>query len=205
TFYLTLGNNWEGMKVFKGVGTTSITWTNISEGLLNLPVNCIKFRPVNDLKELFIGTDDGVYYRNKNMSSWEPFGNGLPITLVSDIDYDYATHQIYVATFGRGIFKADLSNFNLPPNGGHIIVTTNETWSMLKRVPANVIVKQGATLTITGVVKMKESKQIIVEKGAKLIVDGGVIRNHVKDTFWKGIVVHGTDGPQNPLYQGIVA
>lgn len=205
TFYLTLGNNWEGMKVFKGVGTTSITWTNISEGLLNLPVNCIKFRQVNDLKELFIGTDDGVYYRNKNMSSWEPFGNGLPITLVSDIDYDYATHQIYVATFGRGIFKADLSNFNLPPNGGDIIVTTNETWSMLKRVPANVIVKQGATLTITGVVKMKESKQIIVEKGAKLIVDGGVIRNHVKDTFWKGIVVHGTDGPQNPLYQGIVA
>ena len=205
TFYLTLGNNWEGMKVFKGVGITSIIWTNISEGLFNLPVNCIKLRPVNDLQELFIGTDDGVYYRNKNMSSWEPFGNGLPITLVSDIDYDYATHQIYVATFGRGIFKADLSNFNLPPNGGDIIVTTNETWSMLKRVPANVIVKQGATLTITGVVKMKESKQIIVEKGAKLIVDGGVIRNHVKDTFWKGIVVHGTDGPQNPLYQGIVA
>ncbi|KAF5049638.1 Sortilin, neurotensin receptor 3 [anaerobic digester metagenome] len=205
TFYLTLGNNWEGMKVFKGVGITSIIWTNISEGLFNLPVNCIKLRPVNDLQELFIGTDDGVYYRNKNMTSWEPFGNGLPITLVSDIDYDYATHQIYVATFGRGIFKADLSNFNLPPNGGDIIVTTNETWSMLKRIPANVIVKQGATLTITGVVKMKESKQIIVEKGAKLIVDGGVIRNHVKDTFWKGIVVHGTDGPQNPLYQGIVA
>lgn len=205
TFYLTLGNNWTGKKVYKGTGTTSINWTNISEGLFNLPVNCIKLRQVNDLQEIFIGTDDGVYYRNKNMNSWEPFGNGLPITLVSDIDYDYATHQFYVATFGRGIYKADLSKFNMPPNGGDIIVSTNETWSMLKRVPANVIVKQGATLTITGVVKMKESKQIIVEKGAKLIVDGGIIRNHVKDTFWKGIVVYGTDGPQNPLYQGIVA
>jgi len=205
TFFLTLDRNWDGMKVFKGVGTTSITWTNISEGLLNLPVNCIKFRPVNDLQELFIGTDDGVYYRNKNMSSWEPFGNGLPKTLISDIEYEYANHIMYISTFGRGIFKANLSNFNLPPNGGDIIVSTNETWSVLKRVPANVIVKQGATLTITGVVKMNESKQIIVEKGATLVVDGGIIRNHIINTFWKGIVVQGTDGPQNPLYQGIVA
>lgn len=203
TFFLTLDRNWAGMKVFKGVGTTSITWTNISEGLLNLPVNCIKFRPVNDLQELFIGTDDGVYYRNKNMSSWESFGNGLPITLISDIEIDYTTHDIFVSTFGRGIYKASLKNFNVHNND--IIVSTNETWSGYKKIPSNIIVKQGATLTITGTVKMNESKGITVEKGAILVLDGGTITNYKINTLWNGIVVHGSHGPQNPLYQGVVS
>lgn len=104
-FYITLDRNKDGHKVYKGEGTTTIIWTNISEGLLNLPVNCIEIWRGSTTNEMFVGTDDGIYYRNNLTNRWIPFGTGFPIVSVSDLEIDYVNNLLIASTFGRGVYR----------------------------------------------------------------------------------------------------
>jgi len=52
----------------------------------------------------------------------------------------------------------------------------------------NIIIKNGASLTVTCELKMPQNAKIIVEPGGKLIVDGGTIWNSC-GSFWGGIEV----------------
>lgn len=80
-----------------------------------------------------------------------------------------------------------------------IIVAGNEVWDMNLRLYSNVIVKNGATLTITCKVLMPEEGLITVERGGKLIVDGGTVtRANTCDPtqFWRTISAHGDPSSQ---------
>jgi Secretion system C-terminal sorting domain len=77
----------------------------------------------------------------------------------------------------------DKLNFNLT-------VDTDETWKMNMRIFGDVVVKSGATLTITCQVHMSPKAKILVERGGELVVDGGLITGDCSDN-WKGIVVEG--------------
>ncbi len=62
----------------------------------------------------------------------------------------------------------DVLNFDL-------VVDNNETWAMNLKVLGNVRIKNGATLTITCEVHMGPNSRIIVERGGRLVLDGGLI------------------------------
>lgn len=201
--YLSMDRCNSGRSVFKGTGVSTITWESISEGLPDLPVNCLEYYDRSDLNELFAGTDMGVYYRNDSLNRWIPFGTGMPPTVISDLEINYHTNELVAATFGRGIYKVDLC-FN-PLIMNHLYVNGTQTWGN-KILTDHVTITAGSVLTITGTVQMPANKYIFVEAGAKLIVDGGTITNGCRHDFWGGIVVHGSPTqPQNPLYQGIVS
>jgi len=203
-FYISMTRSIPGKQVYKGSGTSTINWENISAGLPALPVNCLLYRNGSSLNELFAGTDAGVYYRNDSLDSWVPFGHGMPITVISDLEIDYTTNELYASTFGRGIYKSSLC-FD-PNNVSPIIITNNQIWND-KIISSDIIINSGAELTIKGTVQMGTDKQILVQKGGKLILNGGIITNNeCLDMPWKGITVQGTSsGNQNPLDQGIVS
>lgn len=69
-------------------------------------------------------------------------------------------------------------------------VSVNETWDFSIKMYQNILVKAGATLTIKCEVRMPIDGQIIVEQGAKLIIDGGVI-TAAHSERWDGIKVYG--------------
>lgn len=203
TFYVALDGDWEGHKVFKGVGAGTIKWTNMSIGLPNLPVNCLEIYKGSSFNEIFAGTDCGVYYWNDSINSWRPFGTGMPICPVSDLEIDYINHILYASTFGRGIYKADLCSVNVVE--ANIEINGTEVWEGYKRIPSNVFILPGGNLTIKGEVVMNNDKQIVVSKNAILTVDGGKISSHCTDGLWGGIRVLGDPaGNQNPLDQGAV-
>lgn len=80
--------------------------------------------------------------------------------------------------------------------GPDLVITTDTDWDQ-KFVSGKVIVKPGATLTIHGIASMSTNSEIIVEKGANLVIDGGMLTScHAE---WKGIVVEGdaASGTQN--------
>ncbi len=84
-------------------------WSNISNGLPNVPVNTI----VQDARDtaqnsLYAGTDLGVFYRNDSLNQWIPVMQNLPKVLVYDLDIHYGAEKIRAATFGRGIWESDL-------------------------------------------------------------------------------------------------
>lgn len=104
------------VKMYDG---TSSTWIDYSNGIPpQLPVNTIVYeKGSND--GLYIGTDVGVYYTNKDLyltQGWVPFKDGLANAIVKELEINYMANKIRAATFGRGLWESDLacpSNFNL--------------------------------------------------------------------------------------------
>lgn len=82
---------------------------------------------------------------------------------------------------------------------------TNLVWDDLKLLNRNVEIETGATLTITCEVRMAKDLRFIVQRGAKLIVDGGTITNLCPDTRWGGIYVHGNATKEQPDPFGTLA
>jgi hypothetical protein len=83
-------------------------------------------------------------------------------------------------------------------------ITTNETWDFDIQLYEDIVIKSGNTLNITCKVNMATDGRIIVEKGAKLIIDGGEITTWSKQNIWDGIYIEGSGNgtPQNLTYQG---
>ncbi len=107
---LSVGGYNAANKVFEtfNANVASPTWTPIVRNLPNVPINCIVMN--NDVaNSIYIGTDIGVFVTNDNRVNWIMYNNGLPTTRVYDLEINSAAAipQIFAATFGRGIFKAE--------------------------------------------------------------------------------------------------
>ncbi|MGP8214299.1 MAG: VPS10 domain-containing protein [Bacteroidia bacterium] len=87
-------------KVYSSVNGGS-TWTNISTGLPNLPVNTIVYNPGSP-DGIYAGTDLGVYYRDTTLNKWISYNTGLPNVVIDDLKIYSPTNTLVSATFGRG-------------------------------------------------------------------------------------------------------
>ncbi len=88
------------------------TWTNISEGLPEVPAGAIVVnKQTTAVKEVYVGTDAGIYVKYGN-SPWQLFNEGMPYTSITDLEFYYddnnpANTRLYASTYGRGVFKSD--------------------------------------------------------------------------------------------------
>lgn len=107
--YLTFSGYNSLYKVYYSTNGGS-SWTNLSSGLPNIPVNCIT--TLNGINgAIYIGTDVGVYYRDDSTGGWIPFSDQLPNTIVTDIEIQYPTSRVYCSTHGRGIWSSPVYAF----------------------------------------------------------------------------------------------
>lgn len=133
--YVTVAGFSAGNKVFKTINGGA-SWQNISYNLPNLPVNCIKSLPNGN--SLIAACDVGVYQLDETQNTWINISVDIPNVIVSDIEINEAANKIYLSTFGRGIWQADLSvvsgmtralttanNFSILPNlnDGNFIIS----------------------------------------------------------------------------------
>ncbi len=96
----------EGQKVYTS-SDGGITWINSSFNLPDVPVNMLKYLPASN--DLLAATDAGVFVLRSGETTWIDESLGLPNVIVSDIEINEAANKIYISTFGRGIWAADLS------------------------------------------------------------------------------------------------
>jgi hypothetical protein len=89
------------------------TWTDLDGGtgpqsdqLGDLPVTGIARD--NSTGTLYASTDFGVLASSGN-GTWRPVASGMPEVEVSAITVDPATHTLYAATHGRGIWSLSLT------------------------------------------------------------------------------------------------
>jgi PKD repeat protein len=111
TVFVTFSGYSAGNKVFKSTdgGTT---WINYSTGLPNLPTNCVTYwNGTSDA--VYVGCDVGIYYRDAGMASWLLYNTSLPNVAVRDLAIFYPLGKIRAATYGRGVWEADLYNNGL--------------------------------------------------------------------------------------------
>ena len=85
-------------------------------------------------------------------------------------------------------------------------VSTHQTWTDVRRYTGDITVRDGATLTLKGTVFMPAKGRIRVERGSRLIVDGGKLTCTCPGESWQGIQVHGdANAIQAPGFQGELA
>lgn len=82
------------------------SWTNITGSIPTVPVNCILYEG-NSVGGLYVGTDIGVFYTNNTMSDWITYDDGLPNTIVSDLELYTPLNKLRVGSFGRGIWQGN--------------------------------------------------------------------------------------------------
>lgn len=88
-----------------------------------------------------------------------------------------------------------------------LVIDSNETWAFDIQMYKDIVIKKDRTLTIKCKVSMATDGRIIVEKGGKLIIDGGEVTGWCKKTpvnsyknspLWFGVEVRGSTN-QNQL------
>lgn len=84
-------------------------WEDYSQGLPNLPANVIRYWEGSGDDGLFVGTDVGVYYRNRNMAEWRRISCELPNVLVSDLEINNRSQKLRAATRGMGVWETSLA------------------------------------------------------------------------------------------------
>ncbi len=107
TVYVTYSGYTASNKVFKSIDG-GVTFTNITNNLPNVPVSTCIINKASPTREIYVGTDVGVFFINNLSGTWTYFGNNLPNTSVTDLEIYYPTGKLRAATHGRGIWETDL-------------------------------------------------------------------------------------------------
>ncbi len=184
--YLTIDRTWTNRRVYVTYDGGN-KWQNFSEGIPAIPVNAIRYFKGGDYDMFFIGTDAGVYYRDEIVNQWVPFGEGLPLTIVSDIEIDYKRKKLVAGTFGRGLWEVDLC---LPVEPGELEISGNIDWPEGKNLLQSIILLPGTKVTMHSTIEVGDGVQITVMPGAHLILDGAKLTNNCHG-YWEGIKVYG--------------
>jgi len=110
-----------------------LTWTDITgSGLPSLPVNNLVINPIHP-NWLYVGTDEGFYASEDNGATWANVGPAN----VSVKDLFWMNNTLYAATYGRGVFRADV-NTPMPD-----LIVESITYS-----PANPIIGEPVDFTV---------------------------------------------------------
>ncbi len=80
---------------------------------------------------------------------------------------------------------------------------STQTWESLKLINRDIVVQTGAQLTVRCEVRMGSNKSIQVQRGARLILDGGIIRNLCYEKSWAGIYVEGNSSIEQPSHESL--
>jgi hypothetical protein len=97
-------DHWEPRgKIFRFDG---MKYNDIGRGLEECSIGSLILERGRD-KRLYIGTTCGVFTRSRHEKRWTRLGR-LPGCQINSLAINYTTRQLYIGTFGRGVWKADL-------------------------------------------------------------------------------------------------
>jgi hypothetical protein len=139
--------------VYQVVCTTdcaSFTWNDKTGNLPDIPVDSIIANPKFP-EQVFAGTDWGLYFTNDitaAIPTWSRFDNGLPHSMIWDMQYDRGFTTLSVWTRGRGAYV-----WPLPSGpGGTPSPTPSATATATPTATATATVAPSATPTATATV-----------------------------------------------------
>ena len=177
-FWVTISGYTSGKKVYSYNLATG-AWINESGTLLpNLPVDCMVVDTATGTQ--YIGTDAAVFYKDTTMTNWALYNTHLPTVHVADLHINYATGELWAATFGRGMWKSRKSDYNplsvkqvvtaavitIAPNPSHGSFTINASGELINgTVTVKLISSDGRAVLQTSSVFDNSGKLKIITKG----------------------------------------
>ena len=107
------------------------TWTNITFNIGDIPVHSVVIDH-DAAKNIYLGTEVGVFTKPMSGSSWTLYSTGLPNTTVEELEIVYGANTIKAATWGRGLWEYDLVGRAAYPSINYVSITDNPTDSTPK-------------------------------------------------------------------------
>jgi hypothetical protein len=129
----------------------TFTWTDKTGNLPDIPVDSIIANP-NIPKQVFAGTDWGLYYTDDITAAspvWSRFENGLPHSMVWDLQIDRGATTLSVWTRGRGAYVWPLPTAGLPTPTATATSTPTATATAIPTATATATPKATATASPT--------------------------------------------------------
>jgi ligand-binding sensor domain-containing protein len=141
--WVTYSSMGAGGRVFRSDnGGTS--WTNLTAGLPNLPINAVEVDPGNP-NRVWVAADVGVYQSFNAGVTWAAFANSLPNGIVADLIYHPHARVLRAGMRNRGVWEIPVNGWlanpvcgvqwtgSLAPNETRRWFTFNwpATWHML--------------------------------------------------------------------------
>ena len=135
-----------------------MTWANITAGLPAVPASSVVAQGDSPVGAIYVGTAVGVFYKDNTMSQFKEFQVGMPRgVMVVDLKIHEGVGKVYAATYGRGIWSANL--YDRPYDGGIFAPAPERNRSLLLNIypnPANGFIRinwddhvaKGQTLSI---------------------------------------------------------
>ncbi|MCB1640547.1 MAG: hypothetical protein KDI37_02365 [Xanthomonadales bacterium] len=96
-------------------GCQSISWSNRSGNLPNIPVNALLINP-NRPEQVYAGTDWGLYFTddiNQTPVQWHRFEGQLPNVMIWDLVHDHGATSLGIFTRSRGAWVFPLAGPDL--------------------------------------------------------------------------------------------
>jgi hypothetical protein len=140
-----------GQAMISTNGGTS--FTNIGSGLPAIGKNCIVHQGRNTDNPLYVGTSLGVYYKDDSMTTWQPFDTNLPNVSVTDLEINLEDSKIIAATYGRGIWQADIP-VQIPATEVKFVAINNPDLNITcgSSVTPQIVVKNTGTNSLSSVI-----------------------------------------------------
>jgi photosystem II stability/assembly factor-like uncharacterized protein len=112
TAYVTV-SGFGSSHVFKTINE-GVNWTDIDSNLPDIPTNTLLIDPrAGHSNTLYAGTDVGVFRSTTDGATWATFNNGMPPTIVSELDA-LPSGLMQAGTYGRGAYEIDLNSDAAP-------------------------------------------------------------------------------------------
>jgi hypothetical protein len=173
----------------------SPVWQNKSGNLPNIPVDSIIVNP-NVPQQGFAGTDWGLYYTddiNAAAPVWARFENGLPHSMIWDLQIDRGSTTLSVWTRGRGAYVWPLPTTVTPSPTPTATATSTPTATaspaptatpaQLLNISTRARVLTGDNVLIGGfIIRGNENKKVLLmAKGPSISVNGNPVPGRIAD------------------------
>ncbi|MQA99148.1 MAG: hypothetical protein GEU78_02455 [Actinobacteria bacterium] len=90
------------------------TWTNVSAGLPNLPINAVEVDSGN-AQRVWVAADLGVYQSWNSGASWSNFSSALPNAYIGDLVFHPHARVLRAGTRNRGVWEIPVDGWMTQP------------------------------------------------------------------------------------------
>ena len=166
--YATVSSYTAGNKVHKSTDNGA-NWTNISGDLPNIIMYKIIMDPNKTNETLYLGTELGMYFTDNSTTNWAKLGTALPNVRISDIEVSENNGNVYIGTFGRGMWVYNDQKYFDNVTDNNWSTTANWEGTSLPSATDDVLIKatENVTLNIDGA----NIKSLEIEDGALLTIN----------------------------------
>jgi photosystem II stability/assembly factor-like uncharacterized protein len=166
--------------VFRCDNTTdaNVAWTDISNGLPDVPANTIALDLTDSTNTYYVGTDVGAFVTQNGGGSWTNMTQplGLPNVQVNELRAVYGTGYLNAATYGRGMWRIKIANPIAPVSSISTIPTTVKGGN-----PVTVAVTTLAPAPLGGqTVALQSDNPAVVPMPASIVMVAGFSRRQFR-------------------------